>query len=47
MLKGELVNENCREEPVCLKCNEGLVKVSSWAPGAVALVAFKPSGAIA
>ena len=24
-----------------------LVKVSNWAPGAVALVAFKPSGDIA
>ena len=28
MLKGELVNENSREEPVCLKYNEGLVAVS-------------------
>ena len=28
MLKGELVNENCREEPVCLKYNEGLVAVN-------------------
>ena len=27
MLKGELVNENCREEPVCLKYSEGLVTV--------------------
>ena len=25
MLKGELVNENCREEPVCLRYSEGLV----------------------
>ena len=23
-LKGELVSENNREEPVCLKCSEGL-----------------------
>ena len=28
MLKGELVNEICREEPVCLKYNEGLVIVN-------------------
>ena len=47
MLRGELVDENCREEPVCLKCREGLIKVSNWARGAVALVAFKPSGGIA
>ena len=46
MLRGELVHKNGKEEPVCLKCSEGLVKVSSWAPGAVALVAFKPSGGI-
>ena len=25
MLKGELVNENSREEPVCSKCIDGLV----------------------
>ena len=25
MLKGELVNENGREEPVCSKCIDGLV----------------------
>ena len=25
MLKGELVNENSREEPVCSKCRDGLV----------------------
>ena len=25
MLKGELVNESCREEPICLKYSEGLV----------------------
>ena len=25
MLKGELVNESCRDEPVCLKYSEGLV----------------------
>ena len=28
MLKGELVNENSREEPVCLKYSEGLVAVN-------------------
>ena len=28
MLKGELVNEICREEPVCLKYNEGIVIVN-------------------
>ena len=28
VLKGELVNENWREEPVCLKCSQGLVTVS-------------------
>ena len=38
---------NCRKEPFHLKCSEGLVNVSNWAPGAVALVAFKPSGDIA
>ena len=27
MLKGELVGENRREEPVGLKCSEGLVTV--------------------
>ena len=25
MLKGELINENSREEPVCLRHSEGLV----------------------
>ena len=25
VLRGELVNKSCKEEPVCLKCNEGLV----------------------
>ena len=25
VLRGELVNENCGEEPVCLKCSGGLV----------------------
>ena len=29
MLKGELVNEICREEPVCLKYSEGLVFINS------------------
>ena len=28
MLKGELVNEICREEPVCLKYSEGLVFIN-------------------
>ena len=28
MLKGELVNESCREEPVCLKYSVGLVIVN-------------------
>ena len=28
MLRGELANENSREEPVSLKCNEGLVIVN-------------------
>ena len=28
MLKGELVNENSREEPICLKYSEGLVVVN-------------------
>ena len=27
-MKGELVNEICREEPICLKYNEGLVIVN-------------------
>ena len=47
MLRGELVNKNCKKEPVCLRCSEGLVNVSNWALGAVALVAFKPSGDVA
>ena len=29
MLKGELVKEICREEPVCLKYSEGLVLINS------------------
>ena len=29
VLRGELVNENCREEPVCLKYCEGLVFINS------------------
>ena len=28
MLKGELVNRNSREEPLCLKYSEGLVAVN-------------------
>ena len=44
---GGLVNVDCRKEPVHLICTGGLVKVSNWALGAVALVAFKPSGDIA
>ena len=47
MLRGELINKSCRKEPVSLKCSEGLVNVSNWALGAVALVAFKPSGDVA
>ena len=47
MLGGELVNESCRKEPICLKCGEGLVYVSNWALGAVALVAFELSGDLA
>ena len=29
MLRGELVNKNCKRDPVCLKCSEGLVTVNS------------------
>ena len=29
VLRGELVNESCREEPVCLKYSEGLVLVNN------------------
>ena len=25
VLRGELVNKNCKEEPICLHCSEGLV----------------------
>ena len=35
MLKGELVNESCREEPVCLKYSEGLVDVNVGARSSV------------
>ena len=35
MLRGELLNGNCREEPVCLKCNEGLVTVMAGARSSV------------
>ena len=28
VLRGELLNKNCREEPVCLTYNEGLVAVN-------------------
>ena len=28
-VEGELVNEDCKREPVCLKCSEGLVTVNS------------------
>ena len=31
MLRGELVNENRREEPVCLKYSDGLVTVMAGA----------------
>ena len=46
-VEGEFVNKDCKREPVRLKCIGGLVKVSNWALGAVALVAFKPSGDVA
>ena len=29
VLMGKLVNENIREEPVCLKCSEGLVAMNN------------------
>ena len=29
VLRGELVNENSREEPVCSKCSDGLVYIKS------------------
>ena len=29
MLKGELVNKICREEPICLQYTEGLVFINS------------------
>ena len=29
VLRGELVNENCREEPLRLKCSEKLVAMSN------------------
>ena len=29
VLRGELVNENCRKEHVCLKCSEGLVTMNN------------------
>ena len=29
VLRGELVNKSCREEPVYLKCSEGLVTLNS------------------
>ena len=31
VLRGELVNGNRREEPICLKCSEGLVTVMAGA----------------
>ena len=37
----------CRKEPICLISSGGLVNVSNWALGAVALVAFKPCGDLA
>ena len=30
VLRGKLVNENIREEPVCLQCSEGLVTMNNW-----------------
>ena len=29
VLRGKLVNENIREEPVCLQCSEGLVAMNN------------------
>ena len=29
VLRGELVNENSMEEPICSKCSEGLVFMNS------------------
>ena len=29
MLRGELVNKNYKEEPVCLNCSEGLVNANN------------------
>ena len=37
VLKGELVNEICREEPVCLKYSEGLVNEMSFFGGGARL----------
>ena len=31
MLRGEILNENCRDKLVCLKCSEGLVTVMAGA----------------
>ena len=31
VLRGELINENCREDPVCFQCSEGLVTVMAGA----------------
>ena len=39
--EASFVNMSCRWEPVHLSCSGGLVRVSNWAPGVVALVAFK------
>ena len=33
-MRGELVNENSKEEPVCSKCSEGLVFMNSGSSSA-------------
>ena len=34
VLKGQLVNESCREEPVCLKYSEGFASINIWSSSA-------------
>ena len=38
---------SCRWEPVHLSCNEGLVRVSNWAPGQWPWWRLKPNGDVA
>ena len=47
MMERARQNKNSKQDPAHLKGSEGLVVVSNWARGTVALVAFKPSGGIA